>query len=281
MPTPPATIAELLLRAESGTLVGLPLAMDELLWTTTGFRAGHPILELLDEPARVEGRKPLGSVERGYVLAWLRWLYRANVNPNIQFLDSSEELVQRLQTRQLDWISCNATAIPRLKRALGKDLAVAVLPGVDEDEPAEPMARLLLISFGRDSTPVQRGLAERFALFVLNDFSQNNLMVRAIGNLPVNQNVIVPVKAAPELAAMERSLEHSIVPNFREGVRIRLLGEPLKQLLKESVYGEQSPEEVLTAIEALALGTSAPQSPASESLPSPSPASALPEKSFR
>ncbi|MFO0077073.1 MAG: hypothetical protein ACK531_12450 [Cyanobacteriota bacterium] len=286
VPAAPATIAELLLRAENGTQVGLPLAMDELLWTTTGFRAGRPILELIDEPARVEGRKPLGSVDRGYVLAWLRWLYRANVNPNIQFLDSSEELVQGLQNRQFDWISCNATAIPRLKRALGKDLAVAVLPGVDEDEPAEPMARLLLISFGRDSTPVQRGLAERFALFVLNDFSQNNLMLRAVGNLPVNQNVIVPVKAAPELAAMERSLKHSIVPNFREGVRIRLLGEPLKQLLKETVYGEQSPEEVLTAIEALALGSSPPQAPASEASPPPSAAPpsaapALPEKSFR
>lgn len=85
---------------------------------------------------------------------------------------------------------------------------------------------------------------------------------------------------------MERSLKHSIVPNFREGVRIRLLGEPLKQLLKETVYGEQSPEEVLTAIEALALGSSPPQAPASEASPPPSAAPpsaapALPEKSFR
>ena len=180
------------------------------------------------------------------------------MQPTLQFVDTADELVQRLATRQLDWISCNATAIPQLRRSLGSRLAVAVLPTGPDAQPAEPMARLLLLSFGRDSTPSQRSVAERFALFVLNDFSQNNLMVRAVGNMPVNQNVIVPVKESAQLATMESSLEASIVPSFRQGIGLRSRSDELRHLLKQDVYGEQTPEKVLQGIEALANATPDP-----------------------
>jgi len=129
-----------------------------------------------------------------------------------------------------------------------------VLPRGVNGQASRPLANLLVLSFGRDSTPSQRRVAERFALFALNDFSQNNLMVRAEGNMPVNQNVIVPVKEAPELAVMEGSLRDSLVLTFQEGVRMRELADPLSQLLKEAVYGERSAEQVLAAMEALAAG---------------------------
>ena len=103
---------------------------------------------------------------------------------------------------------------------------------------------------GRDSTPGQRRIAECFALYVLNDFSLNNLMLKAVGNTPVNQNVIVPVKTSAQLAAMERSLEASTVPSFRQGIGLRTRTEALRHLLKQGVYGEQPPEKVLQGIEA-------------------------------
>jgi len=250
LPKPPATLDALLSRAAEGVRVGLPLEMDELLWSASGFGAAQPLLNALEVDQKI--RRPLSPTDRAKVLAWLGWLYRANVQPTLQFVDSSDELVQRLATRQLDWISCNATAIPQLRRSLGSRLAVALLPSGPDGQPAEPMARLLLLSFGRDSTPSQRSVAERFALFVLNDFSQNNLMVRAVGNMPVNQNVIVPVKESPQLATMQRSLEASIVPSFRQGIGLRTRTEQLRHLLKQDVYGEQPPEKVLQGIEALA-----------------------------
>lgn len=134
------------------------------------------------------------------------------------------------------------------------------------------MARLLVISFGRDSTPSQRRLAESFALFMLNDISQNSLMQRAFGNMPVNRNVIVPVKDSPVLAAMESSLEASTVPNFQQGVELRQHTEALRQLLKQNIYGEESPREVLESLQTLAgdssqaslpgQGSAAPLTPA-------------------
>jgi ABC-type glycerol-3-phosphate transport system substrate-binding protein len=250
LPKAPATLDALLSRAAEGVRVGLPLEMDELIWSASGFGAAQPLLQALEVDQKI--RRPLSPTDRARVLAWLTWLYRANVQPTLQFVDTADELVQRLATRQLDWISCNATAIPQLRRSLGSRLAVAVLPTGPDGQPAEPMARLLLLSFGRDSTPSQRSVAERFALFVLNDFSQNNLMVRAVGNMPVNQNVIVPVKESAQLATMESSLEASIVPSFRQGIGLRSRSEELRHLLKQDVYGEQPPEKVLQGIEALA-----------------------------
>jgi ABC-type glycerol-3-phosphate transport system substrate-binding protein len=253
LPKPPATLDELVQRAAEGARVGLPLQMDDLLWSASGFGASRPLLQALDEDQGT--RRPLSPADRTKVLAWLGWLYRANVQPTLQFVDTSDGLVQRLASRQLDWISCNATAIPQLRRSLGSRLAVALLPAGPNGEPAQPLARLLLLSFGRDSTPGQRRVAERFALFVLNDFSQNNLMVRAVGNMPVNQNVIVPVKESPQLATMQRSLENSIVPDFRQGIGLRSRTDELRLLLKQNVYGEQSPQKVLEAMEALANPT--------------------------
>lgn len=267
VPNSPARLEQLVALASEGLRVGLPLQLDELLWTATGFEADRSLLTLFRQsPSGNAQPTGLDSTEKGQVMAWLDWLYRANVQPTLQFVDNTDELVHRLQTRQLDWISCNATAITQLRRSLGSHLGVAVLPGGADGRPARPMAQLLTLSFGRDSTPSQRQMAESFALFVLNDFSQNNLMVKALGNMPVNRNVIVPVKASPDLAVMQTSLEASIVPNLREGVGLRQRTEPLRQLLKQAVYGEKTPQQVLGGIEALA----APAAAASQTLSVPS-----------
>jgi hypothetical protein len=44
-------------------------------------------------------------------------------------------------------------------------------------------------------------------------FSQNTSLMKPFGTMPVNQNVIVPVKDSPYLAAMEASLKSSTVPD--------------------------------------------------------------------
>lgn len=249
---PPASLEQLVAQASAGRRMGLSLELHELLWTATGFGAQPPLLHLFDPKTGAGGAPRLDPAAQGRVLAWLRWLYRSNVIPSLVFVDDGDQLVQRLERGQLDWISCNATAIGRLRKLLGTSLAVSVLPRGVDDQASRPLANLLVLSFGRDSTPSQRRVAERFALFALNDFSQNNLMVRAEGNMPVNQNVVVPVKEAPELAVMEGSLRDSLVLTFQDGVRMRELADPLSQLLKEAVYGEGSAEQVLAAMEALA-----------------------------
>jgi hypothetical protein len=64
--------------------------------------------------------------------------------------------------------------------------------------------------------------------------------------------VIVPVKRSAQLAAIKASEPYAIVPSFRRAVGVRLQRLPLTRLIKQNVYGEAPPEEVLREIEALA-----------------------------
>ena len=252
LPTPPARLSDLARLAAAGRHIGLPLTAEDLLWTSTGFDAEQPLLRLL---APTPTPPVLSGPERQAISRWLQWLYRVNVEPNLQFVDTTDQLVRRLESGSLDWISCPGTALARLRRAMGPDLAVAPLPATDAGKPSEPLARLLLLGFGRDSNAGERRAAEKFALFALNDYSQNNLMVRAPGNMPVNGNVIVPVKSSPEIAALDTSLQHSVVLDFRGGIGLTRHTEPLRQLLKQAVYGESTPDAVIEGIQALGQST--------------------------
>ena len=249
---PPLSLAELLALGEAGRRIGLSLILDQVSWTGSSFGAQDPLLRLFDTPATEPAGRALSSTDRQRVLNWLAWLYRANVNPNLQFSDTNEDLAERFMARELDWISCNSAVIPTLRKALGKDLGLAVLPGASEKQPARAVARLQMISFGRDSSAAQREAAQDFALFLLNDYSQNVLMTRTEGILPVNANVIVPVKRSDLLAAIQQSELSAIVPTFQRAVGVRLERVPLSRLIKQNVYGEIPPAEALAKIEALA-----------------------------
>lgn len=268
----PATLAELLRRAEEGRVIGLSLVLDQVSWTGTGFGAQDPVLKLFDTPADKPGGSSLSPADRTKVLAWFRWLYRANTNPNVQFSDTNEDLAERLMKRQADWISCNSAVVPILLKALGKDLGLSVFPGEQDGQPARAVARLQMISFGRDSSPGQRKAAEQFALFLLNDYSQNVVMSKTDGVLPVNGNVIIPSKRSPELAAFNASKPYAIVPSFDRAVGVRLERTPLTRLIKRTVYGDISSEEALRNLEEIARN----RRPQSGAPPVPAPARPAP-----
>lgn len=82
------------------------------------------------------------------------------MQPTLQFVDTAYELGQRLEIGQLDLISCNATAIPRLLSNLGSRLGVSLPPAGPYGTPARPIWGLLLISLDRKS---QTKAMRRFA----------------------------------------------------------------------------------------------------------------------
>ncbi|MFM7266006.1 MAG: extracellular solute-binding protein [Cyanobium sp.] len=250
--TPPASLAQLLQQADQGRRIGLSLVMDQLLWSGAGFGAQEPILRLFDAPPDSAAGRALSAADRPKIQAWLAWLYRANINPNIQFSDTNEDLAARFLAREIDWMTCNAVLIPNLRRVFGADLGLSQMPGLEASKPAPAVARMSLLSFGRDSSGAQREAAESFAEFLLNDYSQATLMNSAIGNLPVNGNVIIPAKKSAEMAAIKDAEDLAIVPTFSRAVGLRQQREPLMRLLKQNVYGELTPKEVLVKIEELA-----------------------------
>jgi len=255
VPRPPKRIGELEQLAAEGVRIGLPLDVRELLWTASDFQADGPLLQLLQQIQGLRVGEKFDGAQRRRLLSWLQWLARSNVQPNLIYADGMDDLVRKLEEGNLDWISCSATYIPRLRRRLGPRLAVTPLPGSDNGRPARALARFIVISFGRDSTRAERNAARKLSLFMLNDYSQNNLMVRALGNLPANQNVIIPVKEIPELAAMTASLATAVTLPFEAGPNTTAaIDQRLVYLLKQNVYGEWQPARVLAELEALAAG---------------------------
>lgn len=276
IPKAPATLAELLHRAQEGRIIGLSLVLDQISWTGSGFGAQDPVLKLFDTPPDQPAGMGFKPADRTKVLAWLQWLYRANTNPNVQFSDTNEDLAERLMKGEVDWISCNSAVLAILRKSLGKDLGLSVLPGQTEDKPAQAVARLQMISFGRDSSSQQRDAAEQFAMFLLNDYSQNVVMSKTDGVLPVNGNVIVPTKRSPELAAINASKPYAIVPSFNRAVGVRVQRTPLTRLIKRNVYGDISPEEALLNLEAIARNRGKGEGPQDAALARPMPSEAPP-----
>jgi hypothetical protein len=124
---------------------------------------------------------------------------------------------------------------------------VSVLPG-GTDEPATPITRLLVWSFGRHSSARQRLVAERFVAFSLNEVTQKQLMDAVPGNLPVNPNVLIPTRSSALMASLSFSLDHSRMFDLRDPDGAIARGMRLEAVLKKVVQGELLPAPALAQL---------------------------------
>jgi len=247
---PPRQLSDLQKLAASGIRVALPIEVEELIWTAQSFDQEADLIRLMSGTQRENGQPGLDELTRAGKKAWLEWLAALNLEPNVSFAATMEELLPRLEDGSADWIGCNSTSVPRLRASLGERLGLGLLPASNAGTPARALTRMLVISFGRDSTAQEREQAERFALFLLNDYSQSRIMLRAVGNLPANQDVVVPRKEMPDLGMMADSLESAFVLPFSasEGLTAEAR-ERVNILLKRNIYREWTPSRTLQGLE--------------------------------
>jgi ABC-type glycerol-3-phosphate transport system substrate-binding protein len=247
---PPRQLSDLQKLAASGIRVALPIEVDELIWTAQSFGQRNDLILLISGGKWGKGQASLEEQNRAGKLAWLQWLANLNLEQNVSFAATLENLLPRLEDGSVDWISCNSTAVPRLRAKMGDQLGLSLLPASNDGRPAGALTRMLVISFGRDSTAKEREQAERFAMFLLNDYSQSKIMLRAIGNLPANQDVPVPRKEMPDLGVMEDSLSTAFVLPFSTSERIPTQArERVNTLLKRNIYQEWTPSRTLQGLE--------------------------------
>lgn len=246
---PPQSLEQLITLSANGLRVGLPLSIPSLYWTSSGLEANDALVRLLEaRPSGEASPDPvLSAGDQAAIRRWLQWLTFANLQRNVVFTDEVSELVRLLEEGRLDWISCEGVWLDQLSAKLGSRLGVSVLPG-REGQPAQPLNRLMVWSYGRDSSSRQRELAERFVLFTLREVNQKRLMELAPGNLPVNPRVLIPTKSSRSMAALDASLSHSRMLDFRDPERILERLERMQGLLRGTIAGESSPEEVVRAM---------------------------------
>ena len=194
VPTPPATLQELLAQTATGTRVGLSLELGGLLWSA-GSLGG---LSGINAAAR--GLQPSLEQKQG-IVRWLRWLQEANNQQRVTFLGDQASLRQRLAAGSLDWISCQSSDLDGLRRSLGSHLGISTLPD-GEGQQASPLNNLRVLALGRNSSRHQRAMAIALARYSLKPLVQRTLTLDNRSFLPANRYVIVPVRSSQVLATM-------------------------------------------------------------------------------
>lgn len=200
---PPETLNELLEVGAAGARVGLPVNMDEVLWTAGSLNA-------LPALAAASRNQALSAEERDRITGWLTWLQQASNQRNISFFENQGQLTTLLGRRELDWISCTSDMFFRLREQLGDDFGIAPLPN-GPDAPAAPVHLLRVLALGRDSSSSQRSMAIALSDYVTNPLVQRNLSLLSMSFVPVNPDVMIPTKSSKTLASLEKALQASQV----------------------------------------------------------------------
>jgi len=204
----PRDLGELLAVAAGGDPIGLALDPTSLWWTAGALGADTALTPIITGAANTVPPRP---GDRAAIEAWLQWLRQASLQARVDLAAGPQELVQGLESGRLAWIPCFSPLLPRLHHSLGARLGVAPLPNGPAGL-ASPFTSLRVWSFGRDSSPRQRQLAEELAALSLNPVLQRALTFASRSILPVNRFVPLPVASSGQLAALAEAQQQ-----FRSG----------------------------------------------------------------
>ena len=232
---PPSTLKILLQQGAAGTRVGLPVNLSELLWTA-GSLGALPSLALVDSGQMAS----LGSTEP--ILDWLSWLERASSQENITFFQNQGQLEDLLKDGELDWVSCNANSLLRLRSQMGKKLGVSPLPRGPGGAPS-PVNAVRVMALGANSNRRQRQIAISMMKFITNPMVQRNLSLRSRAFLPVNPAVSLPVQSSKTLETLVQSRNDSMQheASLTRLVHNRNLDRNGSQAIVPLVFGASSP----------------------------------------
>jgi maltose-binding protein MalE len=241
----PSTVGGLLSLAASGQNVGVSVDPIGIWWTAGSFGAAEAMgLLITDQP--LPANRDLEKDQRA-VAGWLRWLRQAALQSRVDIAAGADDLLNGLVEGRLSWVPCYSLNLMRLQQRMGPRLGVAPLP----DGPAgraSPFSSLRIWSFGTDSSPAQRRLAEDLARFTLGPKQQRELVLSTQSVMPVNRFVMIPVANSGRLAAMAaaqaqfRQLATLMGVSFSAD-RVQRLLPSIERLIYEVMLGVITPEE--------------------------------------
>jgi arabinogalactan oligomer/maltooligosaccharide transport system substrate-binding protein len=242
LPQPPTTVDALLKTSAKGVPVGLALANGNLYWTM-GSLGALPAVE------RLLRGEPAGPAERQAIGRWLAWLADASLQQRVVFYERQDLAEGQLVSGQLAWIPCRSTALPRLRRLMGKRLGVAALP----DGPgsmASAVNQIRVLALGSTSTQRARQAALAFSAFTINPMVQRAITLGSYTVLPVNRHVSIPVSSSRTLAALVRARDQGrqrerLLPLLNWGDQRPAR---VEELIVTLVFGEMKPEDATTRL---------------------------------
>ena len=205
MATPPATVQALLQAGAAGQPIGLNADMAYLLWSV-GSLGAMPAFERM-----VHGQTPTAA-DRQAIRGWLAWLQEAGTQQRVSFYPDQQTAEAELAAGRVTWIPCRSTALPSLRKRMGKALGVAPLPDGNGYQ-ASPVNRLRVVTLGRHSSARGRLRALEYARYMVSPLTQRSLTLGTQSMLPANRFVSVPVQSSQILATMVRAMGQGHVAN--------------------------------------------------------------------
>lgn len=240
--TPPTTLKTLLQQGAAGTRVGLPVDLSELLWTAGSLGA-------LSSLALLNNGQTTKAENTETILGWLSWLQRASSQQNITFFQDQGQLEDLLKDGELDWVSCNANSLLRLRSQMGKKLGVSPLPRGPAGTPS-PVNAVRVMALGANSNGRQREVAISMMQFITNPMVQRNLSLRSLAFLPVNPTVSLPVRSSQTLQTLVQSKNDSMQheASLARLAHHRNLDRKGSQAIVQLVFGASSPRSSLESL---------------------------------
>ena len=235
---PPHDLDGLIELGKQGTPVGLHSSLSELWWLFSSFTPAKANIHEATSPS-------LPSV-----LAFLRWLRLANLQPAIAFEAEPEQLRRGLISGRYRWVVCPNRWLSSLQSSLGPKLGQAALPSGPAGPP-RPLVHLRAWAFGSQSSSRQHALARSLVQFSTNLVQQRALAVQLGAVLPVNPGVALPLKAYPSLALQEHQFRRGTVLSLEQFARLERINGPAQPLLDAVLSGSQSPETIAPRLQAV------------------------------
>jgi ABC-type glycerol-3-phosphate transport system substrate-binding protein len=185
--TPPATLDELLVAADAGQTVLLPINFEDAFWGVQAFGG-----RLVGEDGRV-------ILDQGGFANWLAWLSEARNTPGMILDTNRIALRNRFLDGDADFYIGYATEYAAITEALGQDsVGVAPLPSGPIGN-AAPFLDVNALFFSSASSPNQRRLALELAQF-MTSAAQSGAFMRSAAALPANAQAQINPRLNPVAA---------------------------------------------------------------------------------
>ena len=122
---------------------------------------------------------------------------------------------------------------------------MAPLPGI-AGVPARPFNVIFVFILGRHSSQAQSQTASNFISFMLSRYGQRRLMRGDNAVMPVNDDVLVPVKSSTTIRALDQSVKNSWTsPPSSAGIS-QVLDRQMTDTIQSVIFGTTSAQEAAT-----------------------------------
>ncbi|XWK88233.1 MAG: extracellular solute-binding protein [Phormidium sp.] len=195
---PAKTLSELLQQSKTGIKVGITSDFISSFWGV-GSMGG----KFLDQQGNLKFPKVAWS-------QWLKWLQKANIEPNTILNEEKQLLQEAFIKGELDYYTCESIEISELKNKLPKNsLGISLLPH-ENNQPATPFIYTEVIVLNKASSPKQQQLALQIANFLTNTEQQEKFAIQAESQIPVNIESRVDYRLSPIQAILFKQAQDGI-----------------------------------------------------------------------